>query len=51
MGVAYSYSLAPDDAYSLLVRTTTNLKPDPEQFMRSNAPTTRPLISVRRAET
>ena len=37
------------DAYSLMLRTKTNLKTDQEQFIRSNAPTARPLISVRPA--
>ena len=36
---------------SLMLRTKTNLKTDQEQFIRSNAPTARPLISVRPAET
>ena len=39
------------DAYSLMLRTKTNLNTDKEQFIRSNAPTARPLISVRPAET
>ena len=35
----------------LMLKTKTNLKTDQEQFIRSNAPTARPLISVRPAET
>ena len=38
------------DAYSLMLREKTNLKIDQEQFIRSNAPTAGPLISVRPAE-
>ena len=39
------------DAYSLMLRTKTNLRTDQEQFITSNAPTTWPLKSVRPAET
>ena len=39
------------DAYSLTLREKTNQKTDQEQFIRSTAPTARPLISVRPAET
>ena len=39
------------DAYSIMLRTKTNLKTDQEQFIRSNVPTVSPLISVRPAET
>ena len=39
------------DAYSLTLREKTNQKTDREQFIRSTAPTARPLISVRPAET
>ena len=39
------------DAYSLTLREKTNQKTDHEQFIRSTAPTARPLISVRPAET
>ena len=39
------------DAYSLTLREKTNQKIDQEQFIRSTAPTARPLISVRPAET
>ena len=39
------------DAYPLMLRTKTNLKTDQEQFIRSNAPTARPLMLVRPAET
>ena len=35
------------DAYTLMLRTKTNLKTDQEQFTGSNAPTARPFISVR----
>ena len=34
-----------------MLRTKTNLKTDQEQFIRSNAPTARPPISVRPVET
>ena len=39
------------DAYSLMLRTKTNLKTDQEQLIGSNAPTARPHISVKPAET
>ena len=39
------------DAYSLLLTAKTNLKTYQEQFTRSNAPTARPLMLVRPAET
>ena len=39
------------NAYSLTLREKTNQKTDQEQFIRSTAPTARPLISVRPAET
>ena len=34
-----------------MLRTKTNLKTDQEQFVRSNAPTARPLILLGPAET
>ena len=33
------------------IRTKMNLKTDQEHFIRSNAPTARPLVLVRPAET
>ena len=39
------------DAYSLTLREKTNQKTKQEQFIRSTAPTARPLISVTPAET
>ena len=35
------------DAYTLMLRTKTNLKTDQEKFIRSNALTASPRISVR----
>ena len=49
--VAHKKSRSLYHAYSLMLRTKTNLKTDLEQFIRSNAPAARPLISVRPAET
>lgn len=39
------------DAYSLMLRAKTNLKTDCEQFIRSDAPTARPLKSARPPKT